>query len=204
MEQVRIVDLLRHGETAGDSGRFRGCHDDPLSETGWQQMWSVAGESCPWQAVVSSPSRRCRNFAEALAARHGLPLHLEADFRELDFGRWEGRRVAEVLAEDPLPLQRFWEDPARFPPPGGESPLACRDRVMAGWWRWLAGTSARHSLVITHGGPIRILLASLLGIPWRHSWRLEIPHAGLSRWRIHGTGRDCLPILVFLNADRPR
>jgi len=198
------VDLLRHGEAEGGGGRFRGRQDDGLSDIGWRQMWETVGERCPWQAVVSSPSRRCRDFATRLAAHHGLPLHLEAAFQELDFGQWEGRLVADILAEDPAPLERFWADPARYPPPGGESLTACRDRVMAGWWRWLAHAPGEHSLIVSHGGPIRILLATLLGMPWRHSWRLEVPHAGLSRWRIHGSGASTLPVLVFFNGPGER
>ncbi len=67
---VTTVDLLRHGEPEGGN-KYRGALDDPLSELGWAQMRAATGDRCPWQAIVSSPLRRCAAFARELANRHG-------------------------------------------------------------------------------------------------------------------------------------
>ena len=68
-----VIDFIRHGTPEG--GRlYRGSTiDDPLGEKGWQQMWRAVGDLCHWDAIVSSPLRRCLAFAEALGERHGLP-----------------------------------------------------------------------------------------------------------------------------------
>ncbi|MFO8155736.1 MAG: histidine phosphatase family protein, partial [Thiohalospira sp.] len=89
-ESHTTVDLLRHGEPEGGR-RYRGQSDDPLSATGWQQMQAAVAGATPWQRVISSPLSRCRVFAETLAAERGLPLEVEADFREIGFGEWEGQ-----------------------------------------------------------------------------------------------------------------
>src|SRR5690606_221668 len=85
-----ILDMLRHGETERGGG-LRGSLDDRLTEQGWAQMREAVAQAGPWDALVSSPLRRCAQFADELGARLGLPVQLEAGVRELHFGDWEGR-----------------------------------------------------------------------------------------------------------------
>ncbi len=117
METSTTIDLIRHGEPVGGK-RYRGQIDDPLSEKGWQQMWVAVGEHHPWDVIVTSTLSRCRDFAEALGERHGIPVETDARLMEIGFGEWEGRTAAELLAEDPQRLQRFWSDPLNHTPPG--------------------------------------------------------------------------------------
>lgn len=80
-----LVDLLRHGEPEGGR-RYRGSLDDPLSDRGWDQMWRAASGDTPWDLVISSPLRRCREFAEQLSSRLQLPLTIKPDLQELGYG----------------------------------------------------------------------------------------------------------------------
>ena len=67
MKQIQLL-LLRHGECEGGA-ILRGRVDVPLSETGWQQMSAaVAAQASVCSAIYSSTSRRCADFAQALAA----------------------------------------------------------------------------------------------------------------------------------------
>jgi hypothetical protein len=101
MSDFTTVDLLRHGEPEGGQ-KFRGALDDPLSSLGWEQLRTTVGDYRDWQAIVSSPLIRCAAFAKELAERLDRPLEIMPDFRELNFGAWEGRTSAEVYAADPL------------------------------------------------------------------------------------------------------
>ena len=81
--------MLRHGEPVGGK-RFRGSTDDPLSEMGWQQMrTSLEGES-HWDVIVSSPLRRCAEFATEVADKHELSTEIMQGLAEIEFGAWEG------------------------------------------------------------------------------------------------------------------
>ncbi len=191
------IDLLRHGEPEGGV-RFRGWVDDPLSAAGWEQMRSAAGETCHWDAVVTSPLRRCAEFAAELAGRHRLPLETDPRFKEMGFGAWEGLTPAEVARNDAARLENFWRDPAAFPPPGGESLAAVQARVAEGWRDLLAKHAGRRVLLVCHGGVIRLVLAEVLGIPLPKLFRLHVPFASLSRIRVEGEGESVLPQLVFL------
>ncbi|AGA35121.1 Phosphoglycerate mutase [Thioalkalivibrio nitratireducens DSM 14787] len=163
------VTLLRHGATARP-GIYAGRLDVPLAAAGRAAMWQ-ATRGLQVQRVVSSPLSRCRLFAEALAERHGLALTVEPAWQEMDFGDWEGRTAAEILAQAPETLEAFWRDPETHAPPGGEGLADLRRRVLSAWERRPRDADL---LIITHGGPMRLLFQHLLGLPGESLWRLEL------------------------------
>jgi alpha-ribazole phosphatase len=106
--------------------------------------------------VWTSPARRCRTVAEAV----GAPTIMDARLRELDFGDWEGRAWNDVPR---AALDRWAADPAGFAPPNGETGAALLARVR----EVLAAirTEGEDCAVISHGGPLKLLAALLLGEP---------------------------------------
>ncbi|HKQ30475.1 MAG TPA: alpha-ribazole phosphatase [Burkholderiales bacterium] len=180
MSPIIDIDLLRHGETEGDA-RYCGSTDISLAAAGWDQMWAVVGNDARWETIVSSPLKRCAQFAEALAQRHRLALRIDDRLRELHFGNWEGRSAAEIMQTDAEDLTRFWRNPSQHAPPGGESLTMLQTRVLSAWQDILA--ECRTALVVTHGGPIRIILCHLHGTSIDDSLRIDIPHASLWRTR---------------------
>lgn len=196
MSASTTIDLIRHGEPVGGH-RYRGQIDDPLSEKGWTQMRSAVGEHRPWQAILTSPLARCRAFAEELGARLVLPLEVDARLMELGFGEWEGRSAEELLVADPERLTRFWSDPLRHAPPGGETLAAFRDRILAAWEDILARHTGRHVLVVGHAGTIRIAMCHALDMPLERLFRIQVPNAGITRIQVDINGAGVLPRLVF-------
>ncbi|MCG6897546.1 MAG: histidine phosphatase family protein [Thiocapsa sp.] len=175
----RFLDLLRHGE-AQRGARFRGGHDDPLSADGWEQMRRATARDPGWTRVVCSPARRCREPAQHLAAGLDLPVSIVPALRERAFGGWEG------LAVDQIPLgelTRFWDDPVGYTPPGAEPFPAFRQRVLAAWGR-VCGEAGHFTLILTHGGVIRVVLAELLRMPPEATILIEVPPACLTRVRM--------------------
>ena len=179
-----LVHLLRHGETEGGA-RYWGGTDVALSSRGWLQMrTAVAGGS--WDLIVSSPLRRCAAFAQALAQERRVPCRLEADLREMCFGTWEGYSTAELMQRDAEGLRLFWSDPSLHTPPGAEPFAGLHARVMAVWQRLTTASDCRHLLVVTHGGPIRVLRAVQSRTPLSALLSIDAPHATL-------IGIECLP-----------
>ena len=175
----RFLLLLRHGEVQG-GGRFRGGQDDPLSDTGWAQLRRAAAREPELTRILSSPSRRCAEFARTLAAERGLPLALVEALGERRFGDWEG------LAADQIPaaqLTRFWDDPVGYTPPGAEPFMDFRRRVLDAWQTLREGDEP-HTLVLTHGGVLRVILAKILGMADCAGLLLEVPYACLTRVRL--------------------
>jgi alpha-ribazole phosphatase len=171
-----LLDLVRHGETEVP-GLLLGRTDIALSEFGWQQFEQQT-KSGTWQSVVTSPLRRAREPAEKLALLRHLPLRIDADWAEIDFGRWDGRPLAELRA-DPVvskQLDAFYSCAAAHGPPEGEAWSALRSRVARALLRLLDAPASERVLVSTHAGPIRAVLSAACDMPFERTWAFRIAH----------------------------
>ena len=195
MPSITRVDLIRHGEPVGGR-RYRGQVDDPLSERGWRQMHEALAGLCPWQAVVTSPLRRCREFADRYAKEHELSLLIEPRFMEIGFGDWEGRSHDEIRQQDPHGIANFLQDPVGCRPPGAEPLDRFVDRIRGAWQDLLLSFVGRHVLVVAHAGVIRAVTAEVLGMPFEHMFRLQVDNAAVNRVAITEQG---LPRLLMHN-----
>ncbi len=171
--------------------RFRGHCDTPLSEQGWSQMSQALTDAPTWSAIVSSPIRRCAEFATCCAETHGVALTFMDALKERDFGSWNGRTTQEIAPKD---LESFWSDPVGFTPPDAEPFGDFQARVLDGWRKILTHPDP-HTLLITHGGVIRLIIAEVLMMPDQATLLLEVPYA--SRTRLHLYPPPGRPSLVF-------
>ena len=183
MSDVRtgsVLYLMRHGEPEGGV-RYRGTTDDPLSAEGRAQMEHAVASCGAFDGIVTSPLRRCADFARSLAQRSGAPLTVERGFREMHFGEWEGQTPQGLMAACPELLRQFWADPLAHPPPGAEPLDAFRARVISAWHAHLRALEGRSSLLIVHGGTVRAILAYLRRLPVRELMCLTVPYASVHR-----------------------
>ena len=169
---------------------LRGRVDHPLSELGWSQMASataLCGESKPteatprWTHLICSPLARCRAFAEHLAVETGRPLRVIADWQEIDYGDWDGMPLSEWRAQAGPQFKEFREDVSKLQPPGGEAFLPFAERVLGAWRDIAELPDDSHVLIVTHGGVLRVVLPTVLGMPLNRSYPLHIPFASFSR-----------------------
>ena len=165
MTTLRRIVMIRHGETVGESSvRFHGSTDVALSEEGRDHM-REAGRALRGEVfdlVVASPLRRAWEGARIVSG--GAPIRLEAGFREIDFGRWEGLTKEEIEASDPV-LSQDWQSRASgFEFPGGEPRADFAERVLAGLTR-LESSGAASVLLVAHKGVVRAIAEKLLGSP---------------------------------------
>lgn len=196
------IDLIRHGEPVGGR-KYRGQIDDPLSEKGWAQMWNTVGDYAQWQRIVTSPLSRCQAFADTLAERRGIPVSVEARFKEVTFGAWEGQTAAQLSAHHPDLLFDFKCDPVAQRPAGAELLVDFHARVTAGWQAMLDAHSGEHLLVVCHAGVIRMLLASVLGMPAHNAYRIQVGSAAISRITVEARHGQRLATLMFHDGVLP-
>jgi len=158
---MRLI-LLRHGRT-GFLGRYVGSSDVPLSEDGREQILDLRPNlgTMKIDAMLVSPMLRCTESARLLDL--GLPMQLDPDLREIDFGRWEGKTFAEIEAQDPDLVQDWASGAVDFCFPDGEATAGFASRMDAVKNRLLA-SDVQTMLLVAHGGVIRSLICGLLGL----------------------------------------
>jgi alpha-ribazole phosphatase len=172
--------LLRHAAIQPDYlGRLIGATDVPLDTDGRQQLEAIGKRvrrlvpaSC-----YSSPMKRCRQTAAAIAPDWSFAL--DADLREIDFGRWENRTFAEVSAEEPQLVQRWEQFAPDFAFPEGEGLSDFWQRVCRAADR-LARQEAETVLAVTHGGVIRAMICYLLGLEPRQYVLFDVGYAAMA------------------------
>ena len=193
-----IIDFIRHGEPEG--GRcFRGHNvDDPLSEKGWEQMWAAVDETPAWTHIVSSPLQRCRQFAEAMTERYGIPVSVDDRFKEVGFGGWEGQSPEMIQQQDAEAYAAFYRDPVKHRPAGAESWEHFSARVAEALDEVGANLAGRHVLVVAHAGVIRAAVATVLSASAGAAYRIKVENAGLTRFRVN----DGIYHLEYLNRMR--
>jgi len=195
-----VIDLLRHGDVEGGR-KYRGQLDDPLSELGWQQLRDTTANKQNWQQVITSPLKRCADFAEELTQTHALPLQTWPEFKEVSFGLWEGKTADELLNVEADAIKRYWNDPINTTPPQGENLLDFEKRVLNGWKNLLSEFQGQHILLVSHAGVMRIILCYLLGMPLSELFKLDVGLAKVSRIQIEHINGENWPRLIFHGSD---
>jgi alpha-ribazole phosphatase len=168
--------LVRHGEPdQAARGVCYGRTDVALSPAGRRQATALGrwlGPSSP-DVIYSSPRTRATETAAAIASLAGRPVVVVPELDEIDFGRVEGLSYDEIASRRPGLYRRWMATPARVRFPGGEAFADVSARVVP----WLADVRDRHEggcvMAVTHGGPLRAAIASVLEMPPRAIFRLD-------------------------------
>ena len=171
--------------------RFQGQRAEPeLNDQGRKQAAALAQclESRSIDAAYTSDSLRARQTAETICENRNFSITEAPDLRELDFGEWEGLTHDEAQRVDPERVRAWEQAPLEYAPPGGENlkQLASRSQ------RFIESLLQAHRdetlLLVSHGGPLRVLLATSLGLAATEYWRLRIDPGSLSELYLYPAG----------------
>jgi len=153
----QLIYLARHGETAWSrTGQHTGLTDLPLTEQGEQEARELgrrlAGST--FAKVFTSPLQRAARSCDL--AGFGRRAEADPELVEWNYGKYEGRRTAEIQSE--APDWQLFRDGC----PGGEMPAqigARADRML----NRLRATNG-NVLVFSSGHFLRVLAARFLGL----------------------------------------
>ena len=148
--------MLRHGMTEGNSkGRYIGVTNESILDEEKERL--LAMQFGKPDAVYCSPLKRCIETAKLLFPEN--KLFKIPEFRECDFGRFEGKTYQE-LSDDPV-YQDWLESGVILTFPEGESKRGFQDRCIEGF-RSVVNTAKRLKqksiALIVHGGTIASIL----------------------------------------------
>ena len=202
---MTTVLLIRHGRTSANTsgvlaGRSSGVE---LDEVGRQQAAEVGARiaEVPVRAIVSSPLRRCRQTAQALAAARTTeaPVITEQGLIECGYGEWTGKSLRE-LSKDKL-WGAVQQQPSAVRFPGGESMSEMAARTTGAIRSWDARIGAEHGadsvwVAVSHGDPIKAILADALGMHLDSFQRIVVDPASISIIRY----TDTRPYVITVNS----
>jgi broad specificity phosphatase PhoE len=191
-----VMLLVRHAHTTASdrwlAGRTPGIH---LSDRGQDELLRLRAQlaGVTLNAVYSSPLMRARQTAAALASDHDLPVGVENDLTEVDFGRWTG------LTFDALRSDSRWHEfnshRASAQVPDGERPVDVQRRIVT----LLTRLAARHRTgaiaLVSHAEIIRSAVLWFSGRSLDDFHQCQIDTASVT-----GLLMTATPRVLFINA----
>jgi broad specificity phosphatase PhoE len=184
--------LICHGSTAAvRTSAFPA--DEPLDEHARKKLTGSPYRTHYAERYLTSPALRAVQTAQALK----LEATVEPMLRDCDYGRWTGRALDEVQAEEPEGVAEWLRD-AGAAPHGGESVLALIERVAT----WLDAQQARSGKIVavTHASVIRAAVVHAIQAGPRSFWRIDVAPLSLTRLSADN-GRWTLASLGAMDAE---
>jgi probable phosphoglycerate mutase len=189
--------LLRHGaSTFNAQHRCQGSCDEPeLTPQGREEACLSAERlsSEGIEAIISSPLRRASETAEHLlkaisAQGRKITFETDARLREIDLHQWEGLPFEEIRRRFPEQYRDWRLRPGEFRMQLGNNEVqypvrSLYDRVRLFWNYLLTAYAGKSVLLVSHGGTIRALIASALGLGAMHFHSFQQSNCGVSRLR---------------------
>ena len=175
--------LIRHGETPYNRDRrYQGHRNTPLTRKGKRQAKEIAfrlkNESL--NAIYSSDLKRTKCTAEVINHYHSLKINILPQLREIDFGDWEGKTHDEIQREWRGLLDEWERKPSQIKIPRGESIKDLVERIRSTIKKIVSNHPDQRVAIITHGGPIRIILMDALGLGLDDWWKTITSNGGIS------------------------
>ena len=180
--------LVRHGVTEWNvTNKIQGQSDIHLAPDGVHQARLLTAHF-PFDivdAIYSSDLHRAMTTAEVIASRFNLEIIPVKEFREINFGSWEGRSFEEIAKEDPAEFKNFFLRPDMLLIKDGETFAELQNRAITMLKKIVHDIGdKKHIVIVTHGAIIRTIIAYILEMPLRKIWTLKQHNTAVNILRI--------------------
>jgi alpha-ribazole phosphatase len=179
---------VRHGITEFNSThRFAGYSDVELSAEGFRQVEKLRDRLAREKidAVYCSDLKRAVATAEIISAGRDVEIRNCSELREINYGDAEGLTFEEIGHRYPELAKAVVNFSLELSFPGGESFKGFIARTSKFLDRLNKHIEEQTILIVSHGGPIRVLVCELLGIDQSHWQQLRCDNASLSIVEVH-------------------
>jgi alpha-ribazole phosphatase len=182
--------LLRHQKVLGAPALYGhtdiAVDDDLQRELASTVAAQIHSQTLNVSQLISSPLIRCHRLSQLVQQRTELPLSVDSSFQEMSFGEYDGVTFDSMSQQRWQQLEPFWSAPAKCQLPQAESLESFHARVQQALMELVS--QKKNSLLITHGGVIRAILAYVLDLDWRNPKlysTLAIGNATVTHIQIH-------------------
>jgi len=179
---MATIYLLRHAESsANNAGILAGrLPSISLSRAGKVQSRAIVKtlKDLEITHIYSSPIQRCLETIEPFAKSSNSKVTSAPNFIEMDYGDWSGRKLSALRRE------KLWKSIQKRPStvrfPNGESFQEMQARIQKG----LNDLARKHKkgrvLIVSHGDPIKVVIASALGMNLDDFQKIVVDPASLT------------------------
>lgn len=175
--------LVRHGETEWNASmKYQGHADVPLSDQGRNQAVLLGKRlaALKFDGFYASDLARAYETARIISQHHNQDIKTLPELRELNFGCWEGLDINEIKGRYPEEIKQWWESPLLTRIPGGETLDEMVERTTTAVKNIVKSYSNGSVVLVSHGGVIRSIVGTVLGMDLNKYWRLRQDNACLS------------------------
>lgn len=195
--------LVRHGTTEYNTDRrFMGHSDISLSETGQRQVEKLADylKDERIDAAYASDLNRAMTSARIVTGKRNIEIIPSPELREVNYGSCEGMTFNEIDHAYPDVAQKCINFTLELEFPGGEKFREFIDRSSAFLERLKNHQPRETVLIVSHSGPLKVLVCRLLDIGLEHWWQIRVDVASLSIMETSRRGAvlSCLNDTSFL------
>ncbi|MDE5582727.1 MAG: histidine phosphatase family protein [Ruminococcus sp.] len=174
-----FVNFIRHGKTLGNiQKKYIGKTDEELCEEGIKCLKNMKYPPC--DVIFSSPLKRCLQTAEIIYPHKKIIV--SENFRECDFGDFEGKNYAE-LSKNPY-YQKWIDSMGKMTFPNGENPLYFKERCVSEFLNSVkkAEKNSTFSFVV-HGGTIMAIMEKFC-VPEKnyYDWQVKNGHGFVAEY----------------------
>ena len=180
--------VVRHGETDWNrEHKIQGINDTILNESGIAQAHQIAKKlhAVQFKRIYASSLSRAYITAEIISSHNeyfkGRPIK-DVRLRERTFGAYEGMKIRDIALQfEKLytqPLPNFDPSFDWFGDPEVETIESVATRSMSALDE-MAGEGDVPVCAVTHGGVMKVVIDTVLGIPYTSLRRYDIPNCAV-------------------------
>lgn len=170
--------FVRHGPTHATG--FAGHRDIPADLSDAATIARLEAYLPSNAKIMSSDLRRSRDTAAAIRGQRAL-LPEAPEFREMDFGDWDGKDFQSVAKSDPDLSRRFWESPGETAPPNGESWNQLSARITAALDSRNSAGPQGDIIIVAHFAVILAAIQLASGMPATAAFSFKIDNFSVTR-----------------------
>ena len=180
---MKKIFLVRHGESQWNVlKKIQGQQDVPLTDRGMKQA-NLIGNRLVHERIdriYSSDLKRAYDTAEIIGKRLSLNVIPTKEFREIDFGIWEGMSNDKMHIEYYNELCLWRKEPEKLKVEGAESLRELQLRAMAAVNKIINNEVGDNILIVSHSATLKTIILGLLNMDLAYFKNLTLGNVSLS------------------------
>lgn len=180
---MKKIYLIRHGESQWNVIRkIQGQKDISLTDKGVEQA-KLIGDRLTKEKIdkiYSSDLERAYNTAKIIGNKIGINPIPKEDFREINFGVWEGLSNDKMMAEYYDEVYLWRKEPEKLKIEGGETLQEVQIRAMKCLEKIVDTSNDESILIVSHGVTLKTIILGLLDMDLMYFKNLTINNVGLT------------------------